>query len=134
MTHHLGHQTALVGHWTFNVDTLATSTAIAVIIAALFYVGALGARTDRAPTGLTLFAEHVYDWVDGQVAEGYQGGRRFMTALSLSLFAWVVSMNAMDLIPADLRTRWPASSACSTGTCCPPRTSTTLSRWRSWSH
>ena len=105
MTHHLSHQTAVIGHWTFNVDTLAMSTFIAILLAALFYIAARGARADRAPTGLTLFAEHIYDWVDGQVAEGYHGGRRFMDALSLALFVWVVSMNAMDLLPADLPDR-----------------------------
>ena len=102
MTHHLSHQTAVIGHWTFNVDTLATSTIIAVVIAALFYFAARRASANRAPTGLTLFAEHIYDWVDGQVAEGYHGERRFMTALSLALFTWVVAMNTMDLVPADL--------------------------------
>lgn len=102
MTHHLSHQTAVIGHWTFNVDTLLMSTLLAAVIAILFYIAARRGRADRAPTGLTLFAEFIYDWVDGQVAESFHGARRFMDALSLALFTWVVAMNALDLLPADL--------------------------------
>ncbi len=102
MTRHLSHQQAVVGHWTFNVDTLVTSTLLAVIIAALFYIAARRARPDRPPTGLTLFAEQIYDFVDENVSEAFQGEQRFIVALSLALFTWVVSMNGMDLLPADL--------------------------------
>jgi F-type H+-transporting ATPase subunit a len=105
MTHHLGHQTMVIGHWTFNVDTLLMSTLLAVVIAALFYIAAKRARPDRAPTGLTLFAEHVYDFVDENVSEAFHGERRFLNALSLALFTWVVAMNALDLLPADLPDR-----------------------------
>ncbi|HEX4051398.1 MAG TPA: F0F1 ATP synthase subunit A [Steroidobacteraceae bacterium] len=105
MTHHLGHQTAVLGHWTFNVDTLLMSTLLAVVLAAMFYFAARRARADRAPSGLTLFAEFIYDWVDGQVAESFHGERRFMNALSLALFTWVVCMNSLDLLPADLPDR-----------------------------
>ena len=105
MTHHLNHQTAVIGHWTFNVDTLLMSTLLAVVLAVMFYVAARRARADRAPTGLTLFAEFIYDWVDGQVAESFHGERRFMNALSLALFTWVVCMNALDLLPADMPDR-----------------------------
>jgi F-type H+-transporting ATPase subunit a len=102
MTHHLSHQTAVVGHWTINIDTMLMSTLIAVVLAALFYMAARRASADRAPTGLTLFAEFIYDFVDGNVAEAFHGDRRFMNALSLALFTWVVAMNSLDLIPADL--------------------------------
>jgi len=102
MTHHLSHQTMVLGHWTFNVDTLLMSTLIAIVLAALFYIAARRARPDRAPTGLTLFAEHIYDFVDENVSEAFQGERRFLDSLSLALFTWVVAMNALDLLPADL--------------------------------
>ncbi len=102
ITHHLGHQQVVLGHWTWNVDTLLMSTLLAAVVAGLFWVAARRARPDRAPTGLTLFAEFIYDWVDGQVAEGYRGGRRFMTSMSLALFVWVVAMNTMDLLPANV--------------------------------
>lgn len=111
MTHHLTHQQVVLGSLTWNVDTLLMSALLAALIAVLMFLAARGARSDRAPTGLTLFVEHIYDWVDGQVAEGYHGGRRFMDSMALALFVWIVAMNALDLLPADL----PADLASLTG-------------------
>src|SRR6185437_9844111 len=100
--HHLSHQQVVLGGLTWNVDTLLMSLLLAALIAVLFLIAARRARADRAPTGLTLFAEFIYDWVDGQVAEGYHGARRFMNSMALALFVWIVAMNAMDLLPADV--------------------------------
>ncbi len=43
----------------------------------------------------------MYEWVDGEVASIYHGNRRFLTALALTLFTWIVAMNTMDLLPLD---------------------------------
>ncbi len=102
MTHHLSHQKVVLGSFTWNVDTLLMSTLLAAAIALLLIVGARRLRSDRAPTGLALFVEYIYDWVDGQVAESYRGGRRFMDSMALALFVWIVAMNALDLLPADV--------------------------------
>jgi len=102
MTHHLNHQKVVLGPFTWNVDTLLMSTLLAAVIAALLMIAARRARSDRAPTGLTLFVEFIYDWVDGQVAEGYRGARRFMASMALALVVWIVAMNALDLLPADV--------------------------------
>ncbi len=102
MTHHLSHQQVVIGGYTWNVDTLLMSALTAALIAVLLLIAARRARSDRAPTGLTLFVEFIYDWVDGQVAEGYRGARRFMDSMALALFAWIIAMNVLDLLPADL--------------------------------
>lgn len=102
MTHHLSHQQVVIGSWTFNVDTLLMSALFAALVAVLLLIAARRARSDRAPTGLTLFVEFIYDWVDGQVAEGYRGQRRFMDSMALALFIWIVAMNVLDLLPADV--------------------------------
>jgi len=102
ITHHLTHLQAGSGFWTWNVDTLVMSALLAFAIGLLFWLAARRARSDTAPTGLTLFAEHLYDWVDGQVSETYHGDRRFLTSVALALFVWIVAMNTMDLLPVDL--------------------------------
>ena len=56
----------------------------------------------RAPSGFASFVEIVYEFVDGQVGDIYHGNRSFLVALALTLFTWVVAMNAMDLLPLDL--------------------------------
>lgn len=69
-------------------------------------LGLPGGRAPRANAGVPGkfigFIELVYDFVDGQVADIYHGDRRFMVALALSLFTWIIAMNTMDLLPLDL--------------------------------
>lgn len=101
--HHLTHLRVGSGFWTWHLDTLGMSVLLAGVAALLLWVAARGSRSDRAPTGLTALAEHIYDWIDGQVSETYQhADRRFMDALALALFCWIVCMNAMDVVPVDL--------------------------------
>jgi len=102
IAHHLTHLKVGSGFWTWHVDTLFMSTLLAVVVSFILWFAARGARTNAAPRGLTGFVEFIYDWVDEQVAGIYPGDRRFMTALALTLFSWVVAMNTMDLLPVDL--------------------------------
>jgi F-type H+-transporting ATPase subunit a len=102
ITHHLTHLNVGSGFWTWHLDTLLMSTLLAVGVGLLLWVAARGASANRAPTGFSAFVEFVYDWVDGQVSDIAHGDRRFLTALALTLFTWVVAMNTMDLLPVDL--------------------------------
>jgi F-type H+-transporting ATPase subunit a len=102
IAHHLTHLKVGSGFWTWHVDTLFMSTLLAVVVSFILWFAARRARSDAVPTGLTGFVEWLYDWVDEQVAGIYPGERRFMTALALTLFSWVVAMNTMDLLPVDL--------------------------------
>ncbi len=102
-THHLTHLRVGSGHWAWHLDTLGMSLVLACVVALLLWIAARGARSDRAPTGLTALVEQIYDWVDGQVSESYpHKDRRFMDSLALALFCWVACMNAMDVLPVDL--------------------------------
>lgn len=102
LTHHLTHLTVGKGFWSWHVDTLAMSAALAALVAFLLWIAARRVSAERAPSGFASFVEFVYDWVDGQVGDIYHGNRSFLTALALTLFTWVVAMNAMDLLPLDL--------------------------------
>jgi F-type H+-transporting ATPase subunit a len=102
IAHHLTHLKVGSGFWTWHVDTLFMSALLAFVVSFVLWFAARRASSAAAPTGLVAFVEFVYDWVDQQVAGIYQGDRRFMTALALTLFSWVVAMNTMDLLPVDL--------------------------------
>jgi F-type H+-transporting ATPase subunit a len=102
ITHHLTHLRVGSGFWTWHVDTLFMSSLLAAGVSLLLWLAARRVRSDAAPSGFAGFVEFVYDWVDAQVADVYHGERRFMTALALTLFTWVVAMNTMDLLPVDL--------------------------------
>ena len=72
-----------------------------MIVGALL-VSAARVKSQGAPRGLRAFVEWVYEFVDGNVADIYHGNRAFLVALGMTLFTWVVGMNAMDLLPLDL--------------------------------
>ena len=102
IAHHLTHLKVGSGFWTWHVDTLFMSSLLAFVVSFILWLAARRASSGAAPTGLVAFIEFIYDWVDQQVAGIYPGERRFMTALALTLFSWVVAMNTMDLLPVDL--------------------------------
>jgi F-type H+-transporting ATPase subunit a len=102
IAHHLTHLKVGSGFWTWHVDTLVMSVLLAIAVSFILWLAARRASSATAPTGLVAFIEFIYDWVDQQVAGIYPGDRRFLTALALTLFCWVVAMNTMDLLPVDL--------------------------------
>jgi F-type H+-transporting ATPase subunit a len=102
IAHHLTHLKVGSGFWTWHVDTLFMSALLAFVVSFVLWYAARRASSTAAPTGLVAFVEFIYDWVDRQVGDIYPGDRRFMTALALTLFSWVVAMNTMDLLPVDL--------------------------------
>jgi F-type H+-transporting ATPase subunit a len=101
VNHHMTHLTVGHGFWTWHIDTIATSAALAAFVAGLLWLAARRARADTQPSGVGAFIEFIYDWVDGEVASIYHGPRRFMTALAITLFTWIVAMNTTDLLPLD---------------------------------
>jgi F-type H+-transporting ATPase subunit a len=102
IVHHLTHLKVGEGFWTIHVDTLLMSSLLAAAVAAFLYIGVRRGSAAGVPTGLRSFVEMIYEFVDGQIADVYHGNRGFLVALGLSLFTWVVAMNAMDLLPLDL--------------------------------
>jgi F-type H+-transporting ATPase subunit a len=101
VNHHMTHLTVGHGFWTWHVDTLVMSAGLAALVGWLLWLAARRTRGDVQPSGLASFIEFVYEWVDGEVASIYHGNRRFLTALALTLFTWIVAMNTMDLLPLD---------------------------------
>ena len=101
IVHHLTHLKVGSGFWTFHVDTLLVSASLALLVAVML-VRAARVKSNGAPSGLRAFVEWVYEFVDGNVADIYPGNRAFLVALGMTLFTWVVAMNAMDLLPLDL--------------------------------
>src|ERR1700687_2895526 len=102
IAHPLTHLKVGSGFWTWHVDTLFMSALLAFAVSFVLWFAARRSSSNSAPTGLVGFVEFLYDWVDGQVGDIYRGERQFMTALALTLFSWVVAMNAMDLLPVNL--------------------------------
>jgi F-type H+-transporting ATPase subunit a len=84
-----------------HVDTLLMSASLAALVAFLLWRVARRATTG-VPSKFVGFFEWVFELVDKQVGEMFHGERRFVTALALTLFTWIIAMNTMDLLPLDL--------------------------------
>lgn len=89
------------GFWTLHVDTLLTSIFLGVVGFAFLWWIARGA-TAGVPNKRQAFVEMLFDFVDDQVKGIFHGNRAFVAPLALTVFVWVLLMNAMDFIPADL--------------------------------
>jgi F-type H+-transporting ATPase subunit a len=104
--HHLTFLTKPVGDggfWTLNVDSLSVS-----ILLGLFGLGVIWwivrGATSGVPGKRQAFIELLFEFIDDQVKGIFHHGdrNRFMAPLALTVFVWVVLMNAMDFLPADL--------------------------------
>jgi F-type H+-transporting ATPase subunit a len=101
INHHMTHLKVGEGFWAWHVDTLVMSAVLALVVMFVFWRAARQA-SPGVPGKFLAFIEIVYEFVDNLVGEIYHGNRRFLVALSLSLFTWIVAMNTMDLLPLDL--------------------------------
>src|SRR6478735_952807 len=99
--HHMTHWKVGEGLSAVHVDTLVMSFSLAAIVAFVFLRAARQA-TPGVPGRFLAFIELVYEFIANLVGEMYHGDKRFLVALSLTLFTWILAMNCMDFLPVDL--------------------------------
>jgi len=102
ITHHLTHNAqSAFGFQGLHFDSLFVSLLVGVIAFGWLYSVARNA-TAGVPSKSQAFVELLFSFIDGQVKDVFTGDRRFFVALALTIFVWVLMMNAMDLLPLDL--------------------------------
>lgn len=104
ISHHLANRTSSLGDspfWTLHVDTLFTSLIVGVLAFGLLWLIVRGA-TASVPGKRQAFVELIVDFVDEQVRGIFHGNRGFIAPLALTVFVWVLLMNAMDFMPIDI--------------------------------
>src|ERR1041385_8285204 len=91
------------GFWTLNVDSLIVSVLLGFVGIGFVWWVVRGA-TSGVPTKRQAFVELLIGFVDEQAKGIFQHGdrHRFIAPLALTVFVWVLLMNAMDFLPADL--------------------------------
>ena len=104
--HHLTFLTKPVGDggfWSVNLDSVLTSIILGVVGLGLIWLVVRGA-TPGVPSRRQAFIELLFEFIDDQVKGIFHHGdrNRFVAPLALTVFVWVVLMNAMDFLPADL--------------------------------
>ena len=103
--HHLTFDTKQVGEgafWMINVDSLAVSLLLGVIgIGFLWWV--VRGATAGVPNKRQAFVELFFEFVDDQVKGIFHGERHaFIAPAAMTVFVWVLLMNAMDFLPVDI--------------------------------
>ncbi|HEX6296392.1 MAG TPA: F0F1 ATP synthase subunit A [Burkholderiales bacterium] len=104
--HHLTFFTKPVGEggfWSLNIDSVAVSILLGFVGLGVIWWIVRGA-TAGVPGKRQAFIELLFEFVDDQVKGIFHHGdrNRFLAPLALTVFVWVVLMNAMDFLPADL--------------------------------
>ena len=104
--HHLAFFTKPIGDgpfWTLNVDSLIVSILLGIIGVGFIWWVVRGA-TSGVPNRRQAFVEVLIEFVDNQAKGVFQHGdrHRFIAPLALTVGLWVLLMNAMDFLPADI--------------------------------
>jgi F-type H+-transporting ATPase subunit a len=89
------------GFWTWHVDTLAWSIGLGLIFLWIFR-SAAKKTTIGVPGKLQCFIEMIIEFVGNNVKDTYHGKSSLIAPLALTIFVWVLLMNAMDWVPVDL--------------------------------
>ena len=104
--HHLTHlasgeQTSLLDFSVIRWDTMAFSIVCGLIVIFLLRAAAKHA-TSGVPGRFQAAVEMLVELVEDQSSSIVHGNRTFIAPLALTVFCWVVVMNAIDLFPVDL--------------------------------
>jgi F-type H+-transporting ATPase subunit a len=98
-----GKQQFIVDFSVINYDSMFWSFLMGVIVVFFMWRGARHA-TPGVPGKMQAFVELLFDMVEQQ-ARGIvpnEETRKFVSPLALTIFLWIVLMNALDLVPVDL--------------------------------
>src|SRR5215207_9771825 len=101
--HHLGYREVSLGDspfWTLHLDTLVTSAVLGVLVFGFLWLVVRGA-TAGVPGRKQAFVELAVGFVDDQVKGIFHGNRSVVTPVAITVFVWVLFLNAMDLLPVD---------------------------------
>lgn len=88
--------------WVLHVDTVVTSILLGILAFGFLWWVVRGA-TAGVPGKRQAFVELAVEFVDDQVKGIFHGDRHsFVAPAALTVFVWVLLMNAMDFLPVDI--------------------------------
>ncbi|AFZ83404.1 F-type H+-transporting ATPase subunit a [Candidatus Kinetoplastibacterium blastocrithidii TCC012E] len=108
--HHLVHmnnigkqQESIVQFNVINYDSLFWSVSTGILVVFLLWLVARRS-TSGVPGRFQAFVEMIVDMVDEQSRSiiSSADSRKFVSPLALTIFVWIVLMNALDFLPVDL--------------------------------
>jgi F-type H+-transporting ATPase subunit a len=87
--------------WMLNVDSFVTAVLLGFVGVGFLWWVVRGA-TSGVPNKRQAFVELACEFVDNQAKGIFHGDRKFITPVALTVFLWVLLMNAMDFLPVDI--------------------------------
>ena len=90
------------GFWALNVDSVVTAAVLGALGMGLLWWIVRGA-VSGVPNRRQAFVELAFEFIDDQVKGIFHHGdrNRFIAPAALTVFVWVLLMNAMDFLPVD---------------------------------
>jgi F-type H+-transporting ATPase subunit a len=106
IVHHLTHlstdkQKSIIDFTVFNIDTIVFSVLVLCGVLLLLWLAARKV-TSGVPGRFQAAVEVLVELVEEQSKSIVHGDRSFIAPLALTVFLWIVMMNAIDLIPVEL--------------------------------
>jgi len=89
------------GFWAINYDTIITSAILGVVVLGFLWLVTRKA-TSGVPSKTQAFVELSVDFVNEQVKSLFHHDYKFVAPVALTVFVWVLFMNAMDFLPVDV--------------------------------
>src|SRR6185312_600034 len=89
------------GFWVLHLDSMIFSVLLALIFLVMFRIAA-AKPTSGVPGKWQNFIELCVEFVDRQVKDAFHHKSKFVAPLALTVGAWVMFMNIMDMLPVDL--------------------------------
>ncbi|NOT17049.1 MAG: F0F1 ATP synthase subunit A [Sulfuriferula sp.] len=97
---HTAAEAKAMGFWALNLDTLGMSIFLGVLFLLVFRSAAKSA-SQGVPSGMVNFVEWIVEFIDNSVRGSFSGKNNMVAPLALTIFAWILLMNLMDLLPVD---------------------------------
>ena len=89
------------GFWTIHYDTIITSIIVGVLVLGFIWLVTRKA-TSGVPSKTQAFVELTVEFVNDQVKSLFHHDYRVVAPIALTVFLWVLFMNAMDFLPVDI--------------------------------
>ena len=89
-----------MGFWAINLDTMFFSFVLGALFL-FFFARAAQKASAGVPNGLQNFVEWIIEFIDTSVRGSFTARNDMVAPLALTIFAWILLMNLMDLLPID---------------------------------
>ncbi|HEV8258588.1 MAG TPA: F0F1 ATP synthase subunit A [Casimicrobiaceae bacterium] len=89
------------GFWTIHYDTIVTSIIVGVLVLGFIWLVTRKA-TSGVPSKTQAFVELTVEFINDQVKSLFHHDYRVVAPIALTVFLWVLFMNAMDFLPVDV--------------------------------